>query len=56
MGLGLSICKEIVQLHNGVLEVEDNPGGGTIFKAWFPADSEISRACESKAGNVSACR
>ena len=56
VGLGLSICKEIVQLHNGVLEVEDNPGGGTIFKAWFPADSEISRACESKAGNVSACR
>jgi signal transduction histidine kinase len=35
-GLGLAICREIVQLHGGALEAESNPGGGTVFTAWFP--------------------
>ena len=32
MGIGLSVCHEIVQTHGGRLWVEDNPGGGTVFR------------------------
>jgi two-component system sensor kinase FixL len=32
MGIGLSVCHAIVQTHGGRLWVEDNPGGGTVFK------------------------
>ncbi|RSM72258.1 hypothetical protein DMB66_06625 [Actinoplanes sp. ATCC 53533] len=32
-GLGLAVCRRIVDLHGGELGVEPNPGGGSIF--WF---------------------
>jgi two-component system sensor kinase FixL len=32
LGVGLSICRTIVQGHGGELTVESDPGGGTVFR------------------------
>jgi two-component system, LuxR family, sensor kinase FixL len=31
MGVGLSICKRIIEAHGGEMWAEPNPGGGTVF-------------------------
>jgi two-component system, LuxR family, sensor kinase FixL len=37
MGVGLSICKTIIEAHGGRIGAEPNPGGGTIFHFTVPA-------------------
>jgi two-component system sensor kinase FixL len=37
VGIGLSISRSIIEAHDGKLWVEDNPGGGTIFRFTVPA-------------------
>lgn len=37
VGLGLAICRTIMQAHQGAIWVEDNPDGGTIFFMLLPA-------------------
>ncbi len=37
MGVGLSICRAIIDDHGGRLEAGPNPGGGTIFRFTLPA-------------------
>ena len=36
-GLGLAIVEQVALAHGGRIEVEDRPGGGTIFRAVVPA-------------------
>ena len=35
-GIGLAICKKIVQNHNGILKAIGRPGDGAIFSVYFP--------------------
>ncbi|NWK78968.1 PAS domain S-box protein [Aquitalea sp. LB_tupeE] len=36
MGMGLNICRTIIEFHEGQLWVEDKPGGGSIFRFTLP--------------------
>jgi two-component system sensor histidine kinase DctS len=43
MGIGLSICRSIIEFHRGRLWAEDNPqsptGSGTIFRFTLPLEA-----------------
>lgn len=41
MGLGLSLCRSIINAHGGTILVLDRPGGGTIFRFTLPVKEAI---------------
>ena len=48
MGLGLSVAKEIVTIHDGEIRCEDNKDGGATFVVFLPRASKRSpRAIDS---------
>jgi two-component system sensor histidine kinase KdpD len=40
VGLGLPICKAIVEAHGGTVAAENRIGGGTVFRIVLPVPSE----------------
>jgi two-component system, OmpR family, sensor histidine kinase KdpD len=39
-GLGLAICRGIVQLHGGKIQAENRAGGGALFKFSLPLEGQ----------------
>ena len=46
MGMGLNICRSIMELHRGQLTYRPAPGGGTIFRMALPAAGEEEKGEE----------
>ncbi|MGQ0384757.1 MAG: sensor histidine kinase [Gammaproteobacteria bacterium] len=42
-GLGLTLCREIVDAHGGRLSIANREGGGAIVTVWLPEDRAESR-------------
>lgn len=41
-GLGLPVSKKIMEEHDGWIEIQDRPGGGTIFQLFLPSEPDAS--------------
>lgn len=40
MGMGLNICRTIIEMHRGRLWLEDRPGGGSVFAFTIPVHTQ----------------
>jgi nitrogen fixation/metabolism regulation signal transduction histidine kinase len=47
-GVGLALCREIVEAHNGKLRIEARDGGGTIVSCWLPGQGAVANATTSR--------
>jgi CheY-like chemotaxis protein len=43
-GLGLSLCKEIVERYGGTIQVQSRPGQGAVFRIALPVDASAMAA------------
>lgn len=53
VGLGLAICREIVDAHGGAIWVGPAPGGGSIFSLLLPRALPQSRPAQARPATVS---
>ncbi|GAA3998471.1 sensor histidine kinase [Hymenobacter fastidiosus] len=40
-GIGLSLAKQIMQLHQGSIQVQSAEGAGSVFQLWFPCPATV---------------
>ncbi|MBP7542207.1 MAG: tetratricopeptide repeat-containing sensor histidine kinase [Ignavibacteriaceae bacterium] len=40
-GLGIGLCKEFIEKHNGLIEIESEPGVGTTFRITLPKNGGV---------------
>ena len=43
-GLGMAIVKKIMDLHNGDIEIDSLPGGGTVVRLLIPRATQVAPA------------
>jgi PAS domain S-box-containing protein len=53
-GIGLAICRKVVQAHGGQLDYSDRPGGGALFRVYMPAAATQPDLAKPKARRGSA--
>lgn len=53
-GIGLALVKNVVQLHEGTIDVESKPGEGSIFRVRLDADNTYDTSPHSDADTVTA--
>lgn len=41
-GLGMSVVKEIIEIHGGQIDIESEPGQGTTVTLWLPQDQQLA--------------
>jgi two-component system sensor histidine kinase KdpD len=47
-GMGLSICRAIVEAHHGTMEVASEPGQGSVFTFYLPVSANQASARRNK--------
>jgi two-component system nitrogen regulation sensor histidine kinase NtrY len=50
MGVGLALCKEILEAHGGRLRLQNRPGGGLMVTCWLPAAAGLARTAAGGRG------
>lgn len=53
-GVGLSLCKELMEVHRGTIDVQSDLGAGSDFKLHFPVTREAFDPAWVKAGTLPA--
>ena len=49
MGLGLSLCRTVIEQHGGAIDFETPPGGGTVFRFTLPLAASAASAARAEA-------